>query len=178
MPKPPSPNLTRRGNSDPAPRHRPYLWHYYSSLVSGSLEDVETEGGMMERHVVSLEIAKQLKETGWNKKTKFWWVECYSATKRKRDWGVFDFYDEDDKVNPQISAPLTTEILEDLSAYIDPEIGKETNDILTITPCRIHRRKMGWRVRYGIQLPMFDMEKLADACALMWIHRNKKRMGV
>lgn len=30
---------------------------------------------MIEKHCVSFDLAKQLKESGWDKETKFWWVE-------------------------------------------------------------------------------------------------------
>jgi len=33
----------------------------------------------MTKHCVSLEIAKQLKESGWKKETKFWWGKSTST---------------------------------------------------------------------------------------------------
>lgn len=60
------------------------------------------------KHVTSLEISKQMSEAGWVKETEFWWI-IYDKdwSLAHRDSGIAD-------TNNQISAPLATEILEEL----------------------------------------------------------------
>ena len=39
----------------------------------------------MDKHCVSLELAKQLKEAGWKKETEFWWVEIYDSNDNSKE---------------------------------------------------------------------------------------------
>lgn len=70
-------------------------------------------------HVISLKIAKQLKDMGWKRETEFWWVlERYSGG--EPIWVLL--YKEDknfkrlciDHNMEHYPAPLATEILEEL----------------------------------------------------------------
>ena len=80
----------------------------------------------MNKHCVSLELAKQLKEVGWEKETEFWWIPDIKAG--DLDNTVFyriDVFNSDSvaKINEKnycpISAPLATEILEELPNCIE-----------------------------------------------------------
>ena len=113
------------------------------------------------KNVVSLELAKKLAEAGWKKETTFAWA---LAT------GQIVAYPLNKDIPYWVPAPLATEILEELPAYLYPKCEKETNDMLTITPCMIQRRKHGCRVQYGWQPPLEQSESLPDALAKMWLY--------
>lgn len=110
----------------------------------------------MDKHVTSLEISRQLKVAGWNKETALWWVR-YSDN----EWGVNSRLVG---FNP-ISAPLATEILEELPYKVE-------NCYLVC--CKAYS---GFIVRY------FDYEKteirnekadtLPNALAKMWLYLKR-----
>jgi len=64
---------------------------------------------MIEKYVVSLDLAKKLKEAGWEKKTEFIWARGFV------DLSAFKFKYEGEEVLP---APLAEEILEELPKKI------------------------------------------------------------
>lgn len=70
----------------------------------------------MEKHCVSLEIAKHLKEAGWKKETFFVWGEVEYGKKNLKDWQLLS--KDNDEQRPitlqELLAPLATEILEEL----------------------------------------------------------------
>ncbi len=75
----------------------------------------------MERHTVSLEIAKQLKEAGWKKETEFWWYEYISAVDKENKLvleNIEPHWTVNDKTKTKYPAPLATEILEELPREI------------------------------------------------------------
>ncbi len=74
---------------------------------------------MIKNYVCSLSIAKQLKEVGWNKETEFWW----SREKEQDDYELTLSYSKFQTADPMphISAPLATEILEELPKYINKD---------------------------------------------------------
>lgn len=63
----------------------------------------------LEIQVCSLELAKKLKELGVSQDSFWYWVEHYVSRKQGRVWELFQF-DEDDKVNPHISAFTVAEL--------------------------------------------------------------------
>lgn len=75
-------------------------------------------------HVVSLELAKELKEAGWNKETEFWWV---GFTKD----GLFELVHNREFTQSwkgnwiKIPAPLATEILEELPDMYPMQSGAD-----------------------------------------------------
>ena len=73
----------------------------------------------MDKHCVSLELAKQLKETGWKKKTEVYWDITAQRITNKHNFDVTNY-----PLN-FIPAPLATEILEELPIFIDGD--KEFN---------------------------------------------------
>lgn len=86
----------------------------------------------MKTHVVSLELAKQLKEAGWTKPTEFWWTNYYyveHAGLIKTDnfmVGYDSVADLDDdligKGYAHFSAPLATEILGEIQEKVSIQI--------------------------------------------------------
>ena len=62
----------------------------------------------MEKHCVSLELAKQMKEAGWKKKTEFWWIFPSGSHKG------FELVNFRPLSSEHYPAPLATEILEEL----------------------------------------------------------------
>lgn len=115
---------------------------------------------MIEKHVVSLEIAKQLKEAGWTKETEFWWV-IYD-----KDWFLAHIDEGLTDTNNQIPAPLATEILEELpkgkirilNRYKHYEVYFEHDDKLPIDQQYIT----------NMSLP--------EALANMWLYLKKEKL--
>ena len=72
---------------------------------------------MIEQHVTSLEISKQLKEDGWTKETEFCWSLCADTMSTNFGKGEFRIttggLPKETKVE-HYPAPLATEILEEL----------------------------------------------------------------
>jgi len=77
----------------------------------------------MEKHCVSLEIAKQLKEAGWKKETEFWWVECSD-----KSWAINNTFAQNYK--NKYPSPLATEILEELTNDQISEYTEKADSIL------------------------------------------------
>ena len=67
---------------------------------------------MIEKYVVSLDLAKKLKEAGWEKETEFIWARGFV------DLSAFWFKYEGEEVYP---APLAEEITQELPDYITVE---------------------------------------------------------
>jgi len=97
----------------------------------------------LEKHCVSLEVAKKLKEAGWTKETKFYWKE-FQVTKGTDFYNPHiverhyqDLFLERNKrdckewldaeyPNKYFSAPLATEILEDIFKVVS-RLGSSNN---------------------------------------------------
>lgn len=103
----------------------------------------------MEKHCVSLELAKQLKEAGWKKETEFWWV--INANGWRLASSRLDF------VLENIPTPLSDEILEELPIL---DIVRKVEDSYTI----IH-----------IDTDYITNDKsLPNALAKMWLYLNSE----
>lgn len=119
----------------------------------------------MDKHCVSLELARELKEVRWKKKTEFWYVALLDHETSKviryslEKWGRYPscvsnemWTNEEDN----LPAPLTTEILEEL-----PRDGT----------LKIYSYASGFRVvidrenGYGV-----EEEYLPNALARMWLY--------
>lgn len=71
----------------------------------------------MEKYVVSLELAKRMKELGWKKETEFYW-------QRKTQNENYDIVRYNDDIYEDcLSAPLFAEIWEELPVTIEKKIG-------------------------------------------------------
>lgn len=75
----------------------------------------------MEKHCVSLELSKQLKEAGWKKETESWWVHhtglgidenCQPIIPKDYGWTI---HNTSCGNKDSLPAPLATELLEDIS---------------------------------------------------------------
>lgn len=119
---------------------------------------------MNPKHVVSLEIAKQLKEAGWKKETEFWWNwNCASA-----EWILMNenmSLRETYPYEESIAAPLATEILEEL-----PELSEGY---------RLGYNKTWWIESHipenDQQDIIFAANILPDALAKMWLWLKKEK---
>ena len=117
----------------------------------------------MEKHCVSLEIAKQLKEAGWEKETEFWWC----------DFGVDGFKLLPRRMKPQPSmdricsmeAPLATEILEELPREVSIKQYPENDSV---------RYQVGHNVdKMALQTFRYS-NNLCDALGEMWLYLRKE----
>jgi hypothetical protein len=70
----------------------------------------------LEKQVCSLGLAKNLKGLGVKQDSLWWWVNHYDNSSRSRIWSLCQ-KDEDDKVNPHISAFTVAEIGEIFPTY-------------------------------------------------------------
>jgi len=115
-------------------------------------------------HCVSLELAKQLKEAGWKKETEFWW-----NLEKNAIWNVFHKNNFNNGVEQTgligalkpcsfLSAPLATEILEEL-------------------PCFVKMWKTEMRgTAVGYLDEIFDGDNLPNTLAKMWIYLKKEKL--
>jgi hypothetical protein len=112
----------------------------------------------IKNHVVSLEISKQLKEAGWKKETEFWWSREYEQDKYELTRSYSRFQSADPL--PHLSAPLSTEILEELP---------RTGDI------KITTYPSGYRVFYDVKSGYgVSEESFPDTLSKMWIYLKKE----
>jgi len=119
----------------------------------------------LESHVVSLEIAKQLKEEGWKKETEFWWewgqmskkwdiVKNITCPNNGVDRFGVDYY----------PAPLATEILEELPVTI-------SNYDLTI-----RKDEEGFYNVHYASLIMISRIGLPNALAMIYVWLKKENL--
>ena len=117
----------------------------------------------MEKHCVSLEIAKELKEAGWNKETEFWWVPPCDVSIEVTKICAWNLeYAEDGLNNGRgIPAPLATEILEELPISTD-----------------IHKTLKGYRIARCVKDDVvFQLDlTLPNALAKMWLYLKKEKL--
>ncbi len=125
----------------------------------------------MKKFCVDLEIAKELKEAGFLQDTIYVWYRCYSDGKLKWFHGIFD---ENDKVNKQISAPCSDEILKELPFEINGyvlEIIRYENGTIEAD-----------YIRYGLIDEITDyliqskelFYKAPNALARLWLYLKKE----
>jgi len=113
----------------------------------------------IEYHVVSLEMAKKLKEAGWKKETEFWWSREKEQDKYKLTYSYSKFQSADPL--PHFAAPLATEILEELPTSINTEF---------IHDLTIRKDDEGfYNVHYG-RTKLVTRKGLPDALATMWFY--------
>jgi len=133
----------------------------------------------MKKYCVDLEIAKELKENGFPQSTEIVWCYYYDSNVRsgERIWGIMK-YDKFDKINTQISAPISDEILKELPHQIkipckyDPSLDylcdltiyKNANDF-----------EVGYSNVYSLALELsFKNYKLSNALARVWLYLKKE----
>ncbi len=103
----------------------------------------------MKKHTVSLKLAKQMEKLGWEKETLFWWARNILDRKEKDAWFLIIKknleYELDTKHYDHFSAPIASEILEELPQKIDGKSPKK-GWYLRIKP--IKNEKEGWEINY------------------------------
>jgi hypothetical protein len=123
---------------------------------------------MKSNHVVSLEIAKQMKAAGWKKETKFYWVPDGNLNdplaKFYVEWEL-EYADNLISING-ISAPLATEILEEIS---NDSITEYTNSKAMLDSEYLTE---SYRKRQTIVDVLIDLLRNTDEIAKMWIFLN------
>jgi len=140
----------------------------------------------MDKHCVSLEIAKQLKEVGWKKETEFWWVYNKLRDEHKICYGLSDCCKNHSESWEYYHAPLATEILEELPK-------KDDSDNLARWRFEIELTKGGmYYCRYdsidGREIPdnskeenedkwvLINDKSLPNALAKMWLYLRKEKL--
>ncbi len=114
---------------------------------------------MTDKHVVSLEIAKQLKDAGWQKETEFWW-DLFTPPELTQSKSSNKEY--------QISAPLATEILEELPREVSIKQYPENDSV---------RYQVGHNAdKMTLQTYRYN-NNLCDALAEMWLYLRKEKLG-
>jgi hypothetical protein len=122
---------------------------------------------MNEKHVVSLELAKQLKEAGWKKETEFCWALCADMSSTNFGTGEFRIttggLSSETKVE-HYPAPLATELLEEL-----PDMSFDTG-----------RREDKWIIFFQDNSKLNKVnvvrkdKNLCDALTKMWLYLRKE----
>ena len=139
----------------------------------------------MEKHCVSLELAKEIKEAGWNKKTEFrWYPEVLVENEVRIEDNIFEvsplavggsWYISNDKremLRLYYYAPLGTEIIEELPNIINPIDDNCRGHCLSISPSVSIK---GWQVCYeGYRAKVFIDKSLPNALAKTWIYLKKE----
>lgn len=119
---------------------------------------------------VSLETAKLLKEAGWvqGQEGKVWIVPTPREMAGTEPL-LFD-YDADDKVNEQIAAPDTTELLEALPMVaLSIVLGKQMDEADGKTFWYVHAKQMKERRKIWRDTP-------AEALASLWLELRKQKI--
>lgn len=131
---------------------------------------------MNTKYCVSLELAKQLKESGWAKETEFWYAihkkiaEPYYSNCSHLVYGESELYPASDWNS--FNAPLVTELLEEL-----PDIISTKDNCWGL---EIRKIKDNFRVEYydfrimEYSQKMIESSSLPDALAEMWIWLKKE----
>lgn len=125
----------------------------------------------MNKHVVSLELAKRLKEAGYPQESEFVWIfresmyaDRHYEVNRKNEWQLIPRIKEPtDTCGEQVAAPLATELLEQL-----PITTKITVKL------SINSGSRGYIVQYD----KFEIGKysLPDALAEMYLYLNENNL--
>ena len=128
----------------------------------------------MEKHCVSLEIAKQLSEAGWEKETEFWWEEDI----RPKRTEIKGLCKNEDRIINHINrfyypAPLATEILEELPNNITE---KQETGVLTITKHPHYAIGYFNAVSGNSTTKIFFDISLLTVLAKMWLYLKKEKL--
>ena len=124
----------------------------------------------LESHMVSLEIAKLLKEAGWGKETEFCWALCADTSSTNFGGGEFRIttggLPKETKVE-NYPAPLATEILEELPRGISISQYPK-NDSLRYSVGHNAGKLALQNFRYN--------NNLCDALVEMWLYLKKENL--
>jgi hypothetical protein len=119
----------------------------------------------MSTRVTSLEISKQLKETGWKKETEFYWLPCFNGV--KEEWHLVPKKElcGCGGCKEALPAPLATELLE--------ELPSELEDTCVLL---IRKLEKEYEVGYGVDsiTKEFEDKSLPNALAKMRLYLKKE----
>lgn len=127
----------------------------------------------IEKHVVSLELAKQLKEAGYPQDGIFWWCGYYDTEDDEVIWNVKFSHGKPTAPRYVYPAPLASELGEELPAYIEQPQSNIAFRLNTL------KRPDHWFVGYtnpewcylGKNKDGFvNAETESDARAKMWLY--------
>ena len=131
----------------------------------------------MTTHVVSLEVAEQLKESGWKKIGIVCWYNVYNQYLGKSEWsvGVCGQDEHNGFRNADIlttsPAPVATEILEELPVNIKGSVLEMYK----------FERKYGCGYRDNVDpmpscIAFVTADTLPNALGLMWLYLKKEQL--
>ena len=118
----------------------------------------------IEDQVVSLELAREMKELGAEQDSIFWWVKHFKSGTNRNIWSLFYSRDENDLVNKYISA------------FTVAELG----EMLPFNYTAIKHISMG--IWFGVEFFMggtaesieINAKTEADVRAKVWLHLKKE----
>lgn len=148
---------------------------------------------MTQNHVVSSEIAKELKEAGWKKETEFWWnahdrLDLDTNTTYKDNFSLDNFNKWGNVCGgyESLSAPLATEILEELPKIDDSDNLAHWHFEIELTKggmyyCRyvsIDNREIpdNSKEEDEDKWMLIDDIYLPNALAKMWLYLKKEKL--
>ena len=118
----------------------------------------------LEKQVISLDLAKQLKELGRKQDSLWWWVNIDAMKTPQRV--IYD------KIVPEIETGNNNEPI--CSAYTTSELGEMLKDYISLR--ETYTNKIGWRIhaeKYA-HFCTADTEVNARGLMLKWLIENKK----
>ena len=115
----------------------------------------------MNEHCVSLELARELKNAGWEKETEFWWIHNKIRDVWEIKYGLSECIKEHQESWEYYPTPLATEILEELPGNI-----KKIHCLI------ITKMSRQWKVGYHGKIVILD-KCLPNASAKCWIYLVK-----
>ena len=124
-------------------------------------------------HCVSLELAKKLKEAGWNKETEFWWQNLNSWNIVNKDLAEDVVYRNAERnvAIETIVAPLATEILEELPPPKgDEEIVSGKMKLSEEYYCCLESTNRDYKL---VRKEIIDFS-LPDTLAQMWLYLKEE----
>ena len=140
---------------------------------------------MIEKYVVSLDLAKKLKEAGWKKETVYWWVKTqhgirleairYIELYPNQSYGIIWLDDAGkEEFMPLAPAPLAEEILEELPFKI---LTKSGEFYLTVETGRNKYYYVGYKQAVRVYdywwedrwLHFLSAEIFTNALARLWL---------
>ena len=132
---------------------------------------------MNEKHIVSLELSKKLKEVGYPQEGEFWWVKhkkleewCLSDTPNREN---NEFFDSSNFI--RVIAPLASELMERLPlsiGYIPPDIDPGYGLVIQPVADRVYVYYFNGKKEY---CRVYDTN-LCNALAKMYIYLAENKL--
>ena len=135
----------------------------------------------MKEYCVDLDIAKELEKYDFPMSENVWCF-TYTSKAKGRKW-FFTFYDEDDKVNPQIPAPCSDELLQQLPIVIYDNYNNDYSLRINQTYDNGEKNVIYWAYEslnnfddseILLANKIFNDKKLSNALAKCWLYLKKE----